>query len=161
MKAGSRPKPVGVVALLLLLLAPRSGAALEKPSPQELEQYRRDGTLPARVQQAYAGSCSYTTGTPIAVVTGARTEGIDFVLEPPLGTAFYTVAPCRALDSRLAGGAFGEGPPAGGEARELTLAGRCGIPASAKAVAMNVTATAATPRAQRDPGPRSSSSRPA
>ena len=57
-------------------------------------------------------------------------------------TDFYTLTPCRLLDTRLAAGAYG-GPavPAGGE-RVVTAAGRCEIPASAKAVSLNVTAVA-------------------
>ena len=90
------------------------------------------------------GSCSYSTGTPIVVVDGARTTQIDFGLARPPGTDLYTVAPCRALDSRLPGGAFGGLPLVADEERELTLAGRCDIPVSAKAVALNLTITAAT-----------------
>lgn len=51
-----------------------------------------------------------------------------------------TLAPCRVLDTRgatpgaLAGGAF-----AGGETRSYALAGRCGVPATARAVALNLT----------------------
>ena len=57
---------------------------------------------------------------------------------------FFTLAPCRALDTREAAGAFG-GPALGaGQGRSFTLAGRCGVPASARAVAVNLTVTAAT-----------------
>jgi endoglucanase len=54
----------------------------------------------------------------------------------------YTVAPCRLVDTRQAG----QGAPAltAGEARSFTLAGLCGVPADARALAVNVTATAAT-----------------
>ncbi len=48
---------------------------------------------------------------------------------------FYTVPPCRVLDTRSEGGAI-----AGGVERVLDVAGRCGIPNSARAVAVNVTA---------------------
>jgi hypothetical protein len=60
-------------------------------------------------------------------------------------TDFYTLTPCRLLDTRLAPGPYG-GPavPAGGE-RVVTAAGRCGIPSTAKAVSVN--ATVATPLA--------------
>jgi hypothetical protein len=68
---------------------------------------------------------------PVSIVTGP--------------TDFYTLTPCRLLDTRLAAGPYG-GPaiPAAGE-RVVTATGRCGIPASAKAVSLN--ATAATPSA--------------
>jgi hypothetical protein len=57
-------------------------------------------------------------------------------------TAFYTVVPCRLLDTRATQGPYG-GPalPAGAD-RVVTAAGRCGIPAGAKAVSLNVTAVA-------------------
>ncbi len=56
----------------------------------------------------------------------------------------FTVAPCRVFDTREAAGAYG-GPALGaGQSRSFTLAGRCGIPASARAVAVNLTVTAAT-----------------
>lgn len=56
----------------------------------------------------------------------------------PLG--FYTIAPCRAVDTRRAAGADG-GPAlqANGARRLFPLAGVCGIPSDAKAVAANIT----------------------
>jgi hypothetical protein len=67
--------------------------------------------------------------------------------KPPVATAtaaldFYTLAPCRILDTRLASG------PSGGPAllptteRVVFAAGRCGIPGTAKALSLNVTAVA-------------------
>jgi hypothetical protein len=57
-------------------------------------------------------------------------------------TDFFTLTPCRLLDTRLGSGPWG-GPavPAGGE-RVVTAAGRCEIPAGAKAVSLNATAVA-------------------
>jgi hypothetical protein len=60
-------------------------------------------------------------------------------------TSFYTLPPCRLLDTRLAPSQLPPGPY-GGPAlppvseRVLVIAGRCGIPSAAKAVALNVTA---------------------
>ncbi len=48
---------------------------------------------------------------------------------------FYTVAPCRLLDSRT-GAAF-----ASGDSQTVTANGACGIPPTATAVAANVTVT--------------------
>jgi hypothetical protein len=56
---------------------------------------------------------------------------------PPLD--FYTLTPCRLIDTRLAGGPLG-GPLPGGE-REIAAAGLCGLPATARALAVNVTVT--------------------
>jgi hypothetical protein len=55
--------------------------------------------------------------------------------------SFFTLAPCRVLDTRDPAGLYG-GPALGaGQSRAFTLAGRCGIPASATAVAVNLTVT--------------------
>ena len=54
--------------------------------------------------------------------------------------AFYTVPPCRAVDSRTSD----EPALAAGTSRTFTLVGRCGIPAEAVTVSLNVTVTEAT-----------------
>jgi hypothetical protein len=65
----------------------------------------------------------------------------------PTGTAFYTIAPCRLLDSRIGSGSAGAAPSlAAGEARNLEISGRCGIPESARSLVVNL--TVAGPRAQ-------------
>jgi hypothetical protein len=51
---------------------------------------------------------------------------------------FYTVVPCRALDTRSTSAL------ASGVVRVIAVAGACGVPASAKAVSINVTAVAPT-----------------
>jgi hypothetical protein len=53
---------------------------------------------------------------------------------------FYAVSPCRAVDTRQ-----GDGPAlAAKEERSFALGGRCGVPITARAVAVNVTVTDAT-----------------
>ena len=49
-----------------------------------------------------------------------------------------TVAPCRILDTRDPPGPWG-GPPLGGADRTFVVAGRCGVPATARAVSVNLT----------------------
>jgi hypothetical protein len=68
--------------------------------------------------------------------------------KPAVGTAvgpldFYTLHPCRLLDTRSATGPAGGPALAPGGQRVLTVAGRCGIPATAKALAVNVTVVGA------------------
>lgn len=53
-------------------------------------------------------------------------------------TDFYTVSPCRAADTRTSA------PLATGVARTFPLAGVCGVPMNAKAVAVNLTVFAPT-----------------
>jgi uncharacterized repeat protein (TIGR01451 family) len=56
------------------------------------------------------------------------------------GLSFYTVPPCRVVDTRL-----GEGPIlAAGVLRSFPIAGRCGVPSGANSVAVVVTVTAPT-----------------
>lgn len=57
---------------------------------------------------------------------------------------FFAVAPCRVVDTRNPISTNG-GPIMGnGGQRDFAVRGNCGIPASAKAVSLNVTITAAT-----------------
>lgn len=59
---------------------------------------------------------------------------------PPTGMSFYTVTPCRVADTRGNGFTGPYGPPALAEgSRDFPLAGQCGIPVSARAVAYNLT----------------------
>jgi hypothetical protein len=58
--------------------------------------------------------------------------------------SFYTVAPCRVVDTRSPAGAFGGPSLAAGTDRTFTIAGACGIPATAKALSINIAASGAT-----------------
>jgi hypothetical protein len=58
---------------------------------------------------------------------------------PATATRFHTLPPCRVLDTRNAVGPWGGPILNGGLPRTFALAGRCGIPATARAVSANVT----------------------
>lgn len=81
-------------------------------------------------------------GLAISILT------VGTVLVPALCAAqspgFYTVTPCRAVDTRGAAGPFGGPALQAGTTRTLALAGACGTSASASAVAVNVTVSAPT-----------------
>jgi hypothetical protein len=88
------------------------------------------------------------TGSRMIVWGGAgATAGVFLdsggVFAPP-GAGFYTVSPCRVLDSRQAAGPWGGQPLGAGQERALTVAGTCAISATATALSFNVTVTAAT-----------------
>jgi hypothetical protein len=55
------------------------------------------------------------------------------------GTSFYTLAPCRIADTRGAAGPRGGPSLLTGTSRNFPLAGVCGIPPTAAAVAVNMT----------------------
>ena len=58
---------------------------------------------------------------------------------PVAGGNFYTVRPCRAIDTRSRSGPYGGPGLTGNAVRGFSLAARCGIPPSAKAIVANVT----------------------
>jgi hypothetical protein len=90
-------------------------------------------------------------GTALDVTPPAgwdRNSGVGIVMAnaaaaamaPPPALTFYSVSPCRVVDTREAGGAL-----TCGTERAITMTGgTCGVPADAKAVSINVTATAPT-----------------
>jgi hypothetical protein len=62
---------------------------------------------------------------------------------PPPALRFYTVPPCRLVDTRGAAGPLG-GPALQPHAdRQFALAGPCGVPVDAKALSLNLTVTGA------------------
>jgi hypothetical protein len=72
----------------------------------------------------------------------------------PAPLNYFTITPCRVVDTRQAAGPYGGPALAAGHARRLfQLAGQCGIPASAKAVAANVTAVGAAANGYFSVGP--------
>jgi hypothetical protein len=65
----------------------------------------------------------------------------------PDGLPFHTLEPCRVLDTREPDGVVGGPALAPGAARTFPIAGTCGVPATARAVSINITVTGPT-----DPG---------
>ncbi len=78
------------------------------------------------------------------IVVGGRVYATDdsghlFAWEPnPEPLDFYTVPPCRMIDTRNAVGPYG-GPALQAGGRNFAVASQCGVPASARAIAVNVT----------------------
>ncbi len=97
------------------------------------------------------------TRTPTPTVTATRTPtatptplaGATFTPTPTApGIRFFTLTPCRVLDTRNPSGPLG-GPAIGGSTqRTFTLPPTCGIPSTAKSVSVNVTVV--NPAAQGD-----------
>ncbi len=87
---------------------------------------------------------------PTWPLTAGDFEVIQRGWQPPVSpvsgaTKFFKLTPCRMLDTRLAPSQLPPGPYGGpavppGNDRVLVATGRCGIPGTAKAVALNVTA---------------------
>lgn len=58
--------------------------------------------------------------------------------------SFYSVPPCRVLDTRQPDGAYGGPLLTSGAPRIFEIAGQCGVPATAEAISVNVTVIGAT-----------------
>jgi hypothetical protein len=99
------------------------------------------------------GSPAIDAGAPTAVSTrdyegvprpqGAAPDTGAFEFAVPAPLSFYTAAPCRVVDTRNPD-MGGPAPLVAGDDAVFTIAGHCGVPASAKAVSLNVTVTAPT-----------------
>jgi pectate lyase len=82
-------------------------------------------------------------------VTLSNPSGAPIAHGQAIGTihdrgSYFTLTPCRVLDTRDPNGPFGGPALAAGESRTFTVAGQCGIAPSATAVAVNVTVTQPT-----------------
>ena len=81
-------------------------------------------TLGVTVQ---AGGCS------------AMSSKMVTILPPGCPGKFFTVIPCRVVDTRDVIGPWGGPALAGGAERIFTITGRCAIPSGARAISLNVT----------------------
>jgi hypothetical protein len=78
-----------------------------------------------------------------------KASGVAFVLfvsggafaQDPVATTFYTLTPCRVVDTRGANGALGGPALVAGGTRDFQVVGTCGVPAAARSVVLNVTVT--------------------
>jgi hypothetical protein len=92
----------------------------------------------------------------LTATTGAHSAGaVDVVVTNPdtqsatltggftynSGVSFYTVTPCRVLDTRNPTGPLGAPAVVANADRAFTVTGQCGIPATARAISANVTIT--------------------
>jgi serine protease len=100
------------------------------------------GLAPSTTQ--YAWTVPLTVSPAISLFVGNAVGAVwevsdssDASFLVTLATSFYTVSPCRVVDTRQSV----YGPLGAGGTRRFTLTGACGIPASARAAVVNVTVT--------------------
>jgi uncharacterized repeat protein (TIGR01451 family) len=135
--------------------APAGGAACASPSGT--------GDINTTVDLPVSGSATFTASAVASILAPATITNTAAV-SPPAGTAdpiagndsasdtdtreggaYYTLPPCRIVDTRLPNGPFGGPALAAGVDRSFDLdAGTCGVPASATAVFLNVTVASPT-----------------
>lgn len=75
---------------------------------------------------------------------GPYTLSVTGTLGIPNNASFYTVTPCRVLDTREENGSWGGPVLTAGVPRTFQIAGRCLIPAEAKSISANLTITQPT-----------------
>jgi autotransporter family porin len=63
---------------------------------------------------------------------------------PPVAMKFFTLTPCRILDTRNPNGPYGGPALLAQSTRFFIIAGQCGIPADGKVVSLNLTVVNAT-----------------
>jgi uncharacterized repeat protein (TIGR01451 family) len=88
------------------------------------------------------GTNETTTLTDDPGVGGAEDPTTFVVVSPDM--SFFTLTPCRLVDTREGPGTYGGPALAASASRTFPLFGRCGIPATARAVSVNLTATGPT-----------------
>jgi IPT/TIG domain/Metallo-peptidase family M12 len=91
---------------------------------------------------------AHAAGTVNVVVqsnaqTGTLTNGYFYFTPAPPGK-FYTLSPCRLVDTRGAVALLGGPALAASGRRNFTLTSTCGVPTTAKAISVNLTVTGAT-----------------
>jgi uncharacterized repeat protein (TIGR01451 family) len=98
-------------------------------------------TATYRVPSGYAGPTIIVNTATVDAQTADpvpanNSDDVHTSLEDPGALGFYTVEPCRVVDTRSNGGAI-----AAGETRTVVVAGSCHIPPTARAVSLNLTVT--------------------
>jgi serine protease AprX len=108
----------------------------------QIESLLQSTAVPRTTSQ----TCGGIPGTQIPNNTygWGRVDALSAVQAVTSAASLYTVTPCRLLDTRDPIGTWGGPALSAGSDRTFSIAGRCGIPASAKAVSVNVTVTGPT-----------------
>jgi Calx-beta domain-containing protein len=135
------------------------------PDPATVDYATADGTATAGTDYvATSGTVTFAPGTTtqtvaVAIVGDATAEAeetFSLALSAAAGavlvdasatgtitnddpTRFYSLTPCRLVDTRGPAGTFGGPPLQANSTRTFPVAGGCAVPASARAVAVNLT----------------------
>jgi ELWxxDGT repeat protein len=89
-----------------------------------------------------AGSLLFFAASDDATATNRELWALATASPPPLD--FFTLSPCRLIDTRNPAGPLGGPALVAGADRSFTLAGNCELPLTAKAVSVNVAVTGPT-----------------
>jgi hypothetical protein len=131
--------PAGIANGALIRFAPSSvgGADMNFATAGSFDDAQLD------VGKSFTDPELSLTITALSKTASSLTVQVDYGGPPP-ATSFHTVQPCRVFDTRSANGTYGGPYLYAGQARSWVVWGRCGIPATAKSIAGNLTATGST-----------------
>jgi serine protease AprX len=132
------PHVVGAVALLL------SAAPSLVGQVSSIESLLESSAVPGRAIDQTCGGVSSST-VPNNIYGWGRIDALAAFQSARRSGTFFTVTPCRLLDTRDPAGPWGGPALASGADRTFAIAGRCQIPAGASAVSVN--AVVVTPSA--------------
>jgi hypothetical protein len=114
-------------------------------SPATNSSDRRQRVLGDYQQVKAVGNTFYAAFPANGAAFGRSTSNIDpifyQVAAPGVPLQFFTLAPCRILDTRNASGPLGGPALAANAARTFASAGICGIPKTARALSVNIAVT--------------------
>ena len=134
-------EPATVVNGGLIRLAPSSAGGSDlldmTPATTTFDDAQLDAPL------AFTDPATGLKITTLSKTASSITIQVDYGA-PPSATSFRTLAPCRVFDTRKATGTYGGPALFAGQTRSWIVRGQCGIPATAKSIAGNLTVTGAT-----------------
>ena len=116
-------------------------ASLSYSVPATTTLHLITGLVPGSTYDATLTNSGGSTDASVVPGTTYRADDGGVLTLPAPGSrlSFYTVTPCRILDTRNADGPYGAPTfSPGGATRDVLLAGRCGIPWDAQAVSANL-----------------------
>ena len=91
--------------------------------------------------QATTPAHSAATVDVAVTIPGPQTGTLTGAFTYSSGAGFYTLTPCRVIDTRNPAGPLGGPAINAGGTRTFAVTGTCGIPATARAISANVTVT--------------------
>jgi hypothetical protein len=86
------------------------------------------GTLTIQVIETSAAGC---ISAPVTTDVAVRAFGTQM--------GYYTITPCRLIDTRGPAGTYGSPALGAGQFRQFPVEGQCGVPAGARAISANIT----------------------
>ena len=118
----------------------RAGASVTIGGSPATSVVVASGTLITAVAPAHAAGLTNVTVTNSDTTSATRTNGY-FYSNPSSALGYYTVTPCRIVDTRNANGPRGGPALTANQQRVFQITGACGIPSGARAVSVNITVT--------------------